>query len=194
MSRGKPLSFDRDAVLGKAMELFWSKGYKNTGMADLLDHVGIQRQSFYNTFGNKETVFFEAIKLYSDEMLTQISALLQEDRHPLESIQEIFQFWGTISETEKGRGCFMCNSMAEFGHSESDIGQLLRRQIEKLHELFYQFFSRAIEQGFLAPDKDARALATSFITLFQGAALLSKMGFGKEKLQDIYRVVEDMMR
>ena len=193
MSRGKPLSFDRNAVLEKAMDLFWTKGYRNTGMADLLDHVGIQRQSFYNTFGNKEQVFIEAIRLYSNDMLAQMTVILKNDRHPLENIKELFAFWGTISETKEGRGCMMCNSIAEFGFSDTDISMLLRQQIEKLHELFYQSFSQAKEKGYLSADKDARALATSFITLFQGAALLSRMGFGKESLEDLLRVVEDML-
>lgn len=31
MTRGKPLSFDRDEVLEKALNLFWENGYSQTG-------------------------------------------------------------------------------------------------------------------------------------------------------------------
>ena len=57
MTRGKPLSFNREEVLARAMDLFWKKGYEKTGMIGLLEHMGIQRQSFYNTFGGKESNF-----------------------------------------------------------------------------------------------------------------------------------------
>ena len=53
MTRGRPQEFDRETALGKAMDLFWSQGYEATGMRALTEHMGISRQSLYNTFGDK---------------------------------------------------------------------------------------------------------------------------------------------
>lgn len=194
MARGKPLSFDRNEVLEKAMEIFWEKGYVKTGMTELLDHMGIQRQSFYNTFGSKEEVFVEVVKLYSSSVLGRVKSILGQERHPLENMEQLFAMWQEMGEAKEGCGCMMGNSIAEFGLSQEAVGTLLKTQVEGLYEIFYQAFSKARDNGYLAENKDPKALATTFVTISQGMALLSKVGFGKEMLQDVMRVSEDLLK
>ncbi|MDQ0899546.1 MULTISPECIES: hypothetical protein [unclassified Paenibacillus] len=43
MARTK--EFDEDAVLLKAMLLFWEQGYEKTSMMDLDSHLGITREA-----------------------------------------------------------------------------------------------------------------------------------------------------
>ena len=62
---GRPKEFDREEALQKAMELFWARGYEGTGMRELLQHMGIGRQSLYDTFGDKRSLFIEALKCYN---------------------------------------------------------------------------------------------------------------------------------
>ena len=45
MNPGTAKLFDPSEVLAKAMELFWAQGYEATGMAQLVEHLGIGRQS-----------------------------------------------------------------------------------------------------------------------------------------------------
>ena len=45
MARKK--EFDEDALLDKAAELFWRKGYNGTSAQDLVDGLGISRSSLY---------------------------------------------------------------------------------------------------------------------------------------------------
>jgi TetR/AcrR family transcriptional repressor of nem operon len=50
------------------MEVFWKQGYENTSMNDLLDAMGIQRGSFYNTFGSKKETYLRALDRYGQFM------------------------------------------------------------------------------------------------------------------------------
>ncbi len=54
---GRHFEFNRDETLSKAMSVFWQKGYKATSMKDLVDEMGIQPGSIYNTFGDKHSLF-----------------------------------------------------------------------------------------------------------------------------------------
>ena len=56
--------FDVDAVLNKAMEAFWTRGYEATSLNDLLDCMQIQRASLYNAFGDKHSLFLDALRRY----------------------------------------------------------------------------------------------------------------------------------
>jgi TetR/AcrR family transcriptional repressor of nem operon len=64
MARHK--EFDRDAVLHKAMEVFWSRGYGATSIQDLVKHMGINRQSLYDTFGDKHALYLQALDRYGE--------------------------------------------------------------------------------------------------------------------------------
>src|SRR5580765_8758958 len=62
--RGRPLSFDRDAALERAMHVFWERGYEAASISDLTAAMGITPPSLYTAFGDKEHLFLEAIERY----------------------------------------------------------------------------------------------------------------------------------
>ena len=61
---GRPRNFDRDTALDKAMLLFWEHGYEQTSIADLTRELGISAPSLYAAFGDKQTLFEEAVARY----------------------------------------------------------------------------------------------------------------------------------
>ena len=63
-ARGRPLSFDREAALDKAMHVFWEHGYEAASIADLTAAMGITPPSLYTAFGDKAHLFLEAIEAY----------------------------------------------------------------------------------------------------------------------------------
>lgn len=191
MQRGKPLSFERDKVLCLAMELFWQKGYQRTSMADLLAHMGIQRQSFYNTFGSKEKIFIESIALYSDTVFKEFITLLDQPGNPIENIKQALKLWeGMVIEYG---GCMLCNSISEFSPNNPEIADLLKEKIKRLESAFYRTFDRAIGEGYLSKSRDPWALAHTFIVVSQGMALMSKLEMGKDMLPAVLASAEVLL-
>ena len=39
--------FNREEVIGRAVEVFWDKGYHGASMQDLVDATGLNRSSIY---------------------------------------------------------------------------------------------------------------------------------------------------
>ena len=62
---GRPLSFDREYALEQAMLVFWQYGYETTSLNDLTAAMGITPPSLYGAFGDKETLFLEAVQRYT---------------------------------------------------------------------------------------------------------------------------------
>ena len=89
MIKGRPLSFDREEVLDRALDLFWTRGYESLGMTELLNGIGIPRQSFYNTFGSKEDVFLEAFQLYCSRMRSNFTGILASASSPLDGLHKL---------------------------------------------------------------------------------------------------------
>lgn len=61
---GRPRNFDRDTALDKAVQLFWERGYEQTSIANLTQKLGISAPSLYAAFGDKRTLFREAVARY----------------------------------------------------------------------------------------------------------------------------------
>jgi TetR/AcrR family transcriptional repressor of nem operon len=61
--------FDEQVVLSQALNLFWQKGLRATSMLDLARVTGVQRNSLYNAYGNKEALFLLAFDGYTERLL-----------------------------------------------------------------------------------------------------------------------------
>ena len=73
---GRPKAFDPDEALQAGVELFWRQGYAATTTDDLARAMGIGRQSFYDTFGDKRRCYLEALRRYSHaEIGRQVAAM-----------------------------------------------------------------------------------------------------------------------
>ena len=64
MASGRPRTFDTEAALEAAMQLFWRKGYEGTSLAELTAAMGINPPSLYAAFGSKEALFRQAMDRY----------------------------------------------------------------------------------------------------------------------------------
>ncbi|MCA9304812.1 MAG: TetR/AcrR family transcriptional regulator, partial [Phycisphaerales bacterium] len=68
----RPKSFDPDAVLAKAMGVFWEKGYDAASITDLTGAMGINRFSLYDTFGDKHTLYLKALEYYQQSVVSSL--------------------------------------------------------------------------------------------------------------------------
>src|SRR5688572_5795338 len=75
---GRPRAFDTDKALDSAMQVFWNKGYLGTSLSDLTDAMGINRPSLYAAFGNKESLFRQALDRYVKGPSAYFQEALQE--------------------------------------------------------------------------------------------------------------------
>ena len=72
----RPREFDPDAVLERAMTVFWSNGYEATSLNDLCEATQLNRSSLYATFGDKHALFLETIDRYGDRAVARVTAAL----------------------------------------------------------------------------------------------------------------------
>ncbi|HZM25290.1 MAG TPA: helix-turn-helix domain-containing protein, partial [Anaerolineales bacterium] len=65
------------------MRLFWRKGYAGTSVEDLTGTLNLSRSSLYDTFGDKRTLFLEALRFYSGRVLDATARTLNESPSPI---------------------------------------------------------------------------------------------------------------
>lgn len=183
MARQK--EFDPDAVLDRALELFWERGYEATSMADLVEHLGIGRASLYATFGSKHELYLKALDRY----------LLKADPSPLEFLSRpgpalalvralVERYAEEAACDGKKRGCMVVNAAVERLPGDRLVARRVDMTWDALEAALMAALHRAQVQGELAAEKDPRSLARFLLILLQGMRVVSKTQSEPERFYD----------
>ena len=168
------------------MRLFWRKGYAATSVQDLIETLHLSRSSLYDTFGDKRTLFIEALKLYSERVISGTARTLNESPSPIAGIQKVFDALVAGAGSETGAlGCFMVNSVAELVPYDPDVTKIATMYADALQRLFTTVLTQARSQDMLTKKQTPEQLAAYVFNMIQGIRILIKSGATREQVQAI---------
>lgn len=182
-------SFDEKEVLTKAMNLFWKQGYAATSVQDLVSHLGINRASLYDTFGDKEQLFNKAFELYRKINIEGLRQFFDSQENIREAFEKLFE--NAIREAitdEDRKGCFVVNTTTELVPNDESISGILEHNKSDFEALFFEYLQKGKEAGQIATNKDLRTVAALFYTLYNGLRVVSKVRPDEKQLSDTVKV------
>lgn len=192
---GPPKQFDQDQALSKALQLFWMKGYEATSMQELVEAMGINRASLYQTYGNKYDLYVASMDRYIDTSIELFRQTLENTGPALGSLQTLFQNLILNSLQSGMYGCFINNTAVELGVHDQALAKKIRDVWDQFEDVFTQIIQRAIDNGELKPDIDVQLTAQLLNTHLQGLIVQSKTSISKKKLFDsidlIFRLIHE---
>ena len=187
MARQK--EFDRDEALHKAMEVFWARGYEGASLQDLVEHMGVSRQSIYDTFGDKHSLFLEALDRYREFQSRNIFELLEKPGSVKKNIQKLFDTVVERALSKEGRrGCFIGNAMSEMAGRCKDTAERTCNSMSAAEKMFQRALLRGKQNGEFEGVRDPRAVARFLFSSLQGLLLMAKAKPERQTLNDIVRV------
>ena len=129
--------YNEAEVIERAMGLFWKNGYRSTSLRMLSKEMGINQFSINASFGNKQNLFLESLKLYRSK-LQELLKTFENSSNGIESIKKFFyQFAAFSNQDDYKRGCLMVNTMSEFGLDvDKQIGSVMSNYEKQLRTLF----------------------------------------------------------
>ncbi len=181
--------FNREETLTKAMQVFWQKGYKATSMKDLINEMGIQPGSIYNAFGDKHTLFIEAVKLYGDVITSNAIKTLKEDGSPVRNLKLFFNEFIERPMDKQCIGCLVVNSVVELAPHDKEAEKVVKDILKKIESTFFDCLKRAVELGEISSDRNIKALSRYFASSTHGLLITGKANATKEEMKDIVDVI-----
>ncbi|EIO3979839.1 TPA: TetR/AcrR family transcriptional regulator [Vibrio vulnificus] len=166
-------NFNRDDKLLEAMDLFWRKGYASTAISDLVDELKINRFSLYNTFGDKQQLYYEALEMY----LTSISfPSLGDVSQPSASLAELEAFLNHFAQIQRERscGCFMQNALIEHAGDDDEVLEKGNRLFDHLLEVLTNTIDNGQKSQQITTTIPASALAKLVLNQMQGMRVMGK--------------------
>jgi TetR/AcrR family transcriptional repressor of nem operon len=89
----RPREFDPDAVLERAMRVFWRQGYHATSVEELVTATGVNRASLYATFGDKHALFVASIARYAETNLAVLRRTLHDAARAVDGIRAVVEIF-----------------------------------------------------------------------------------------------------
>ena len=187
---GRPLSFDRDAALERAMLLFWEHGYEATSLAELTAAMGVTPPSVYAAFGDKKRLFLEAVDRYVT--LSSWSVQLIDEAPTAREAAFGLMRQSAINYTGETTppGCLVATGAISCSNAASDVQHYLADIRRAAEDKLADRIAKAIAADELPPDTDACALAAHVIAVIYGISTLARDGASRAKL---LRIVETAM-
>lgn len=187
--------FDPEEVLDEAVDVFWESGYDATSVQDLVDRMGINRFSLYDTFGDKHELFLLALDRYRQVVVSDRLAALETSREGLKSIHRYFSDIIDYLFTDKGwKGCLMTNSAVEVAPRDREAAARVSAHLQKMSEGFHHALVRASNKGELKDKKRLRQSAWFLTCTAQGLGVVAKTCRDRTVLEGIVKAALDSLR
>ncbi|MFT5782045.1 MAG: AcrR family transcriptional regulator [Pseudomonas sp.] len=181
-SRGRSLSFDRQAALQTALHLFWKHGYEGTSIAELVVAIGIAPPSLYSTFGSKEQLYQEVIALYLQGPGNFIQTALGDTDSGCGFIERILLSAAReFSAHSHPPGCIVATGLVASSALHHQVAQSLAELRNATLQAIEQRLQQAKDAGELPPTSDCRALARLFAACIQGMSIQARDGASAEE-------------
>ncbi|MBO0935184.1 TetR/AcrR family transcriptional regulator [Fibrella sp. HMF5335] len=188
----RPKAFAEQDALQAAMETFWRKGYHQTSMQDLVDAMGINRASLYDTFVDKHTLYKQALERYRDLNCAEMAESIAGADTGKAKLRAIFD--RLIQETlDDGdhKGCFMTNATLEMLPHYADIVTIVCGNFERMEAMLRTIVGEGIRSGEFRADLSLDDILPFLISQLAGLRILAKTSTSASLLN---RVVDMALR
>jgi TetR/AcrR family transcriptional repressor of nem operon len=174
-ARGRPRSFDTEAAVERAMNVFWSRGYHATALPDLLRATKLSRGSLYAAFGDKHSLFLRALDRYVADALTRMDIELDPRREPIDGLRAFLA--GYVDRTSGAggrRGCLLVATAMELAGHDPDVEGRIRSFFKAMEAKVAGAFSRANAAGELAIGVEPASAARILVCFVEGLRVTGK--------------------
>jgi TetR/AcrR family transcriptional repressor of nem operon len=184
----RPREFDDATALEAAMNCFWHHGYEATSVRDLAARMGITGTSLYNAYGDKRSLFRQALKRYAERSTRERIARLESTLPPKQAIRA---FLGEIVERSLDdpdrRGCLLVNSALEIAPHDAELGAVVAARLGEIEAFFRRAIAAAQADGAVPKDRDPVDLARLLLGVTLGVRVLARSNPQRELLEGTIR-------
>jgi AcrR family transcriptional regulator len=185
-SKGRPRCFDREKALTQALDVFWQRGYEPASIAELCRAMGINAPSLYAAFGNKASLFLEAMRFYEAKYWKAPSKKLVAGADIYQSFDEFFREAARILlSPDSPCGCMVVLAATNVSTDAAEVTKSIRELRFVTKGLFAERLMRGIDEGQLPADTDVPALAGAFSTMLEGLSMQARDGLSQAALERI---------
>ncbi|WP_299835559.1 TetR/AcrR family transcriptional regulator [Pseudomonas sp.] len=171
------------------MKLFWEHGYEGTSFDDLISAMKISPSTFYNSFGNKETLYREATDHYlaiSSEWFQAALTGVTDAKTAFTRLIEATAAQFTCDDLPAG--CMISLAGTHLSPAHGSVRALMSAHRAASENALVARLKEALAAGEIPPGTDIDALGAYFSALFRGMAVQARDGASRARVLAIGRL------
>lgn len=171
----RPREFDEAVALDAAVQCFWSRGYEATSTRDLAESMGITGASLYNAFGDKRSLYRQALDRYIAQSIEDRVGRFETNRSPRDAIEG---FFGEIIERsmrdKQRKGCMLVNSALEVAPHDAEFQQIVAGVLSQLQAFFRKCVEAGQADGTISKAHSPEDMGRMLLALLVGLRVLAR--------------------
>lgn len=185
----RPVEYNLEDVLNKAMDIFWEKGYNNVSMAQLVEFTGLNRRTMYTLFKDKEGIFKDALDQYYTKRSIQKIKILKNNSGK----KGIELFFDSFSDFNKNfKGCLFSNTIREKDSINENTYNIPKEYFDNICSQLEKNLTQAKKDGDYSGDP--KIMAKTLITFIHGFHVYGRYNSSKEDSQAIKKNILKMIQ
>lgn len=185
-SKGRPRSFDREKALTQALDVFWRRGYEPASINELCTAMGINAPSLYATFGNKASLFLEAVRFYEAKYWDAPTKKFMDGTNLSQDFYDFFRETARILlSPDSPCGCMVVLAAINVSEDAKEVTNSIRELRFVAKDQFAKRLMRGISEGQLPAGTDVPALAGAFNAMLEGLSIQARDGLSPSELERI---------
>jgi AcrR family transcriptional regulator len=166
-------------IIETSFDMFYSNGYNNTSIPDIMKKTNLTKGAFYHHFKNKLEIGKKVIEdILSLRIYNGFIKPLKENKSKSVSDLLVYVFTERIenfTEKEKALGCPANNMINEIGCSVHDFREPLRKLMDGWKDALINVIEMGKKNNEIKKEVDSKAAATYLICSFEGARGIRKI-------------------
>ena len=183
-----PRTYDADAAMDRALDLFWERGYEAVSVEDLVRVTGMNRFGLYQRFGDKRGLLLACLARYAALMLEGPLASLTHPSAGRAEIEALFATLVAFATAPNSRACFVLDTAVALGATDPELFAALRTYLDRVQQGFAAALTSARDRGELAPGLDVDAHAAHLALSMQAVALQGRTRPPPESVHQFVRL------
>lgn len=178
----RPLAFDPAEALERATDVFWKQGFEATSLDDLTAAMRINRPSLYNRFGDKHSLYMQALKHYAERHGRAVMQGLEQSKTVRAGFEQLFE---AVTCTESACwGCLLVNAATERAQAHPDVQRFVNLAAEENERVFAEALRSGQRRGEINRSKDPEALAKLLYNGVLALRVRARSGASQEALRE----------
>jgi TetR/AcrR family transcriptional regulator, copper-responsive repressor len=181
--RGRPREYDPVRALLAIRDQFWTMGYAATRVDDLAAAANMHRPSLYAAFGDKASMYLQALRMHGDLVVEAMSAALQLEL-PISEALYAFYDHCIDSYLHKRRGCFLTGTALIESPTRAAVRNMVQEILLRCESVLETRFAKAQERGELSHESDPKVLAAFASSTLHEIAVWARAGASRNFIEE----------
>jgi AcrR family transcriptional regulator len=180
-------SATKQRLIEAALKRFYRDGFRNVGLDQILNDVGISKTAFYKHFECKEDLMMAVLEHHERWMRETFCEMVRErSSDPIGRLRALFDVVDSILESPDFQGCIFVNASIEFPLPHEPAHRAAAKSKQTMEDLVKEL---AISAG----AKDPLALAQELCLIIEGAYVTRHVTGNRQTIDIARRAAETVI-